>query len=584
MSQFSKEKVPASATLAAIAAFGSLTLPALGAPSAALTQTPPRSSAASPTTAPNNQVFAAAIEKARAFAFQNTHEPIGPLGKLAAAQLQVFGSAMGVPVEQLRNAKVADYGTFVMAVTNNWIYTADVAGNQALRPVSNLSLFSSGLTKQTEPLTSPVRVDSLTELSQKLAGTLGCDHDQSLAEKVVKREILTSRLCAANSLQFYEGRFLIRLCTKDNLSYFQVMCDHNYRPIRVETNVQTQEALHLSELLFKSAESSSLQLRQLRDGTSQMTLGTFSSPMEARFPEDAYSAEGETFLNSTISRKNPFTSGDFDTSNFNFLDVEAHRRSQDYKSNAYRWWKLSGEVGTVRGNWSAKTNSWDKPNIGIAHHSLEDYTLVGGEPTQRKDIVLSDHKSHTRPFASSRQLEARFYQDLGQCQIAMFFTHAGKIQDALQLARGIDVWVKLGNADYKLGTGNTRHLFFYGCSTMGAIKEHGEDHAPFSTLFDEWMPARYVNGLRTVCGVDGLEVSGNVDGWHFFSRYNKGDSISDAYTLGSLDGFNGHCPVTISYGSTQDDALATLADGRFSSEAALPTWAFASMWEDVPNG
>ena len=123
-------------------------------------------------------------------------------------------------------------------------------------------------------------------------------------------------------------------------------------------------------------------------------------------------------------------------------------------------------------------------------------------------------------------------------------------------------------------------MVFYGCSKMGAFRERQEGQT-FSTLFDEWMPGYYINGLRTVSGVDGVEVGGNVDGWHFFARYNKGDSIADSYSLGSFDGWNGHSPVTVSYGATVGDALTTLSDGRFSEEAAEPTWAVSSVWRNI---
>jgi hypothetical protein len=63
--------------------------------------------------------------------------------------LQAFGKALGVPAEQLQSPKVADYGTFVMAVTNDWIYTGDVAGNQTFRPVSVFSHTAEALDKET---------------------------------------------------------------------------------------------------------------------------------------------------------------------------------------------------------------------------------------------------------------------------------------------------------------------------------------------------------------------------------------------------------------------------------------------------
>jgi len=536
---------------------------------------------------PSDTKIAAAIDKARAFAYQNTHAPLGPLGKLAATQLLTIGKAMGIPTAELQNARVANHGAFAKAVTDNYIYTIDMAGNQTFRPISNVPKMSLRLNRKSDASISNVPVDFLNKYTLDIARILKCGEVADLSDMVVDKEVIAIGQCGTRSHLFYDGRYLTRWCSKDNHKYFQVMYDSNFQPIRIDTNVPTETSKQLTDYLFKGLKSNLGKTLALADDCDQFTFGTFFSPMEARFELNAFSYEGETSTYNTglISLdNNPYKSGGFDVSNFNFLDVGAYRQSSDYKWNVNEGWRSSGRLGGARGNFNASTNSWEKPQVSISHYSLEDYTLVGGEPTETKSMVLSDGRSHMRPFAVGRQFEPKFYSDLEGCTVAIFFTHSGPIGDRLQIARGIDVWTKIGNKNSKFGSGNTRHIIFHGCSTMGSFKEgEGSNNPKFLTLFDEWMPGSYINGLRTVSGVDGEEIGACSDGRHFHQRYNQGDGITDSFALGSLDGFNRHTPVTVAFGASPEEAFLTLADGRFSNKRTQSNWAVSSIWRKVKH-
>ena len=208
------------------------------------------------------------------------------------------------------------------------------------------------------------------------------------------------------------------------------------------------------------------------------------------------------------------------------------------------------------------------------HRSLRDYALVGGEPTQTNSIRQSDGRVYEYPFAELAQLAPAFYDDLEQCHVAVLNTHGGQINGRYRFRRGYDVWVEfrppMGRG---LGSGDLRHLFLEGCS--GLTYQHPPSEA---VLLSTWMQSAMSDGVATICGVDGEYVALDRNGWRFFGRYHKGDSISDAWGLGIIDECERNAPATTAFGATRGAALETLLDGRFAPQRAEAHWAAASVW------
>ena len=587
MSQFTRAKTDATTTLATLAAFGSLTFPALGAPVVSLHSETPLSAVSQQP--PLSQISDAA-EKARVFAFQNTHEPISDLGKFAASELQRFGRAIGVPQEQLDTPKVAFHGAFVKAVTNNWIYQFNAGGEQTIRPVSNVPLMISELTRNSQSSSLDNSEDRLIIAAKKLASVLGFGDDTIFKTTLKKQEILFVVECKnlGQSSQWCNGRFMVRLKADGN-QYFQVLFDDN-KVVRVDTNFQTASAKNAGSLLFHQIQSGpNASLVKGLDGN--ITFGTFFDPSEYRFEESAETFEGIPYLDPKATT-NPFEHDNFDAAPFlsvhGHFDASSRTDLVDYRAWAntgdgkywqfYQFSENGGREGGVRGTFDSKTQAWSVPNITVAHHPLKNYRLVGGEPVETKSFTLSDNQAHQFPADTSRQLEPQFYQDLEACTAATFSTHGGTINNTLQLRRGLDVWFCLGNTDSKFGSGQLRHLFLTGC---GGTDCFGQNKGDPNTLVSYWLTAKYVDGLQTLCGVDGVSVMGGGTGFHFFQPYNEDQSISESWWRGMIDECDSNAPVTVSYGTTRDEAITILADGRFSKQKSAPNFAAASVWRNL---
>ena len=87
-----------------------------------------------------------------------------------------------------------------------------------------------------------------------------------------------------------------------------------------------------------------------------------------------------------------------------------------------------------------------------------------------------------------------------------------------------------------------------------------------------------MNGLRTVCGVDGEASLLDRGGWRFFGHYNKGESISDSWAFALLDEFVENCPATAAYGKTVGEAVESLLGGRFTDEKGQTKAVAISVW------
>jgi hypothetical protein len=133
--------------------------------------------------------------------------------------------------------------------------------------------------------------------------------------------------------------------------------------------------------------------------------------------------------------------------------------------------------------------------------------------------------------------------------------------------------VVLAPPSQRLGVGKLRHLFLDGCAAFTFRRERQSAH-----LMKTWIREAPVNGLRTVCGVDGEASLLDRSGWRFFGHYNKGESVSDSWAFALLDEYVENCPATAAYGNTTREAAKSLLAGRFSDEKAQPKAVAISIW------
>ena len=104
-------------------------------------------------------------------------------------------------------------------------------------------------------------------------------------------------------------------------------------------------------------------------------------------------------------------------------------------------------------------------------------------------------------------------------------------------------------------------------------------------VLEDWFLAKNIKGLRTASRYDGT-ASGSGDVVRdFFAMYNKGDSISDAWLVSAMiyqDDWN--VPVTISYGSSLEEAVTTYSDGRLQKDRVSPNYVVAGVWTKTEIG
>lgn len=502
------------------------------------------------------------------------------INKLALKQFNQF---YGILENQKKDTEITfeKYHNFVVLQNLKWQYSIDIAGNQTFKTKTG-QLYIKDLFDRVHNNEHPSpNVRSIPEIpdqdfekkTKQIASKI-IERNLDLPQVLFKNEFVVFRICNDKEKKLtIRGRNLIRLSDKDNNKYFQIIFSPKGHPIRVDTNVVSEKAIKVSEEI---GNNHATVIKPIPNAP-PLNFGTFFDPNEHRFEINAYSYEGEPFLNTQI-KENHFGWDKFDVSQTHFIDIPSYKASKDYKSWCWHWWNIYGRVNGARGNFLEVNRRWEG-NISVIHHrNLKDYGIQGEDPKIIKEFKLSDGKVHKFPHDVSRELELSFYKDLEQCHVAAIFTHMGSIQNTLQMRRGLDVWCKLGNDKSKFGNGNLRHLILQGCSAMSCFKQ---DDARL--VFSEWLPANYIDGLRTASGIDGEGVGLDRDGWRFFGRYNKGDSISDSWAFGVIDECPGNDPVTLAYGATFKETIETLIDGRFSLTKAEPIWCIASIWSSKNN-
>ena len=207
----------------------------------------------------------------------------------------------------------------------------------------------------------------------------------------------------------------------------------------------------------------------------------------------------------------------------------------------------------------------------VQHKSLKSYGLT----STVTDWVNWEHCDGwaQHKTAGGLKLQPAFYDDLEWNHIAMISTHGGiafcdKGLDFYQFLKERDLWVSLHRPQDKgLGDGNLRHLFLATCSSMNW--NHGPKHGEMTNLVSDWMNEHIADGVRTICGADGVLAGAHMNGLKFFNKYRFGESISQAWFDMILDECTCNIPVTVAYGSTEDEAAINLFDGRFTK---TPRW------------
>lgn len=463
---------------------------------------------------------------------------------------------------------VTIFTTYAQASGNKWTLIVDCYGNRIFRPVS-LYIHMNPLLKekgQQESQVTEVHEVIIKKLMERTASYARQFTQTDMAWHTVttmKKEVLLQSECP-KAVSFHNGRYFVRLSNPDNTSFFQMLYTPQGKSLRVDTNIPNPAVSRLRDLLI----SYNSETPPPNSTTDPIVMGTFYDPDEYRFIFEASNYAGKDFLDSA-KKENPFrrTGPEF------WFGIQKYFECEEQKHWCWYWWNINGRMNGIRGNWSQSRNSWDFPNISVAfNRNLADYGYNNAGVSETKELKL-DGIIYTYPHGVSKTLENRFYEDLEGCHISVICTHGGFIEDRMQIRQRQDVWFLLNSDNNKLGNGKLRHLFIHACSTMNCFKEKlGQ------AMVREWMPARYVNGLNTICGGDGNHDTIERDGWRFFGRYNKQDSISDAWAFATIDESLANAPVTVAYGQTQNAAGKSLFEGRFSAQRVDPKYSAGSVW------
>ncbi len=369
----------------------------------------------------------------------------------------------------------------------------------------------------------------------------------------VKREIVFLRI-PEGQFRKLPGRRLVRLY-KEAASehYVQMLYADTGLPLAFESRVATPVTERIAMRLLDALAAGTA--FDVADPLSAR-LGTFYDPGEWRFEQTAYSYEGRSFLD-PMGRSNPFRP-DLDPPDIDTLPE--YLNSEEYRSWCWYWWHLYGRVNGMRGNWNASRGQWCNSQVVVArHHNLDFYNSADGRNT-----------------GDTQELEPAFYQDLEDCHVALFSGHGGPVNGWPQMSGGSHGWFAWGLGPYRLGDGNLRHLMIEGCGILSYWRDR-----PGRVLAQRWLAADFIDGLRTVSGFDGEYIGSDRNGWRFFGRYHQGQSLGDAWAFAAMDECPDNAPVTVAYGATEQEALSTLWDGRFSTNRASPLWAAAGLWVSI---
>lgn len=531
-----------------------------------------------------------------------------------------------VDPEDTSPAVASFVGSHIKVASDAWVYVLDTTGRQVFRPVAATphlaSAFEHDISADLDGWAQQRVPASTISLAKEIAlAAFGAEYVFDPATRLVpSRELITSKAIEWEMIRAYEGRTTVLFQpvrpdepTVEVLGSFLAFSPEGEPEVRTrsyhvpsrsyDTAITFAPAGHVMRLesgfttpdvrdmvgVYQQALLDGSIFRQpvLYDDT--MRLATFFNADEPRLELTAYSYEGEAFLDPDFSfcwfpwNCNPywpFTPLDYCYNSPYAPDVNLEiRPSRQYRYDTFNIWDDYGREGGIRGNWLDDSMGWEIPNASVqVHADLRDYLLL--EPPERiKEFKMCDEEKYPFWHSVGNKLEQQFFDDLESAQVAMINTHGGPLESlrigrhTFQFMRNYDEWVTLHEpGDDALGTGLLRHLFLETCSGLN-WRNNFKDHV--KNLVSDWMSAGVADGLRTVGGFDGGRIGGQVTGWRFFGHYHKGESISQAWFNMGLEEFDCNVPIMVAYGTTEQDAAATLFDGRFSHSRAGTGWAIA---------
>ena len=521
-------------------------------------------------------------------------------------------------------------GNHVEVASENWVYILDDSGCQLFRSKNVYPHLAASFSTDLAPtldqwMEEPVPQSQIEEARQLAKSLLGIDYAGNTQVRVVPvRELVASKgtNAKAEAVKYHEGRttvmFIPPISEDAKVSGYETSfsISRDGRPVvdvaetsaaprsfetaisfapgggvvRAETALVTSEAEE-TVCVFHEALASGLIEPGVYDYFAGMQLGTFFDPEEVRFELTAYSYEGEEFLdpNASIpcgtdpsgyySECNPYYMDFFPIAwcaNDSDGDAAYYITLPQYKYWCWFWWYLHDRKNGMRGNWDAASQSWEYDVHVARHRSLDSYSFVGST-TGNTAITTCDGASFTAPLGTDLKLEPAFYNDLELCHVAMISTHGGPLyspsnkRHTYHFRRDYDKWIKLHEeGDDGLGKGNLRHLFLETCASMNWI--FGPANGEPKNIETDWMNGHVADGIRTVCGADGTGHGYDRGGWRFFGSYHRGESISQSWINSLLTESELNHPVVMAYGSTEEEAAATLLDGRFTKTRGGTGW------------
>ncbi len=526
-------------------------------------------------------------------------------------------------------------GDHIEVASESWVYVLDNVGQQLFRPKSVyphlresfLHDISQNLPRWIHDPVPQNRIDQAKEFALSM---VGADYLKNPEVKITPaRELIASKSSKSETIdRHYEGRTVVMFTPPtpaDQMvkGYSTVMSPQavvETRPIdlpgrgyetavtfspsgnvvRMNSAFLTPEARRIIDVFNEGLRIHAIKGR-LYDFDPDIRFGSFFGPDEWRFESTAYSWEGQDF----VTTNEPFCPSTW------YLWDECNPFYQEYvlewypcldpiypdfsniwtalyyKYDYWQWWNNKGRTNGVRGNFIPSTQSWELPSYDVAKHkSLKTYGITDPSNLPTMDWDHCDgNREHDVPSVGGKKLEQAFYDDLEWNHIAVISTHGGtafcqppphgQSLDFYQFLKERDLWVSLHRPEDKgLGYGSLRHLFLATCSSMNW--NHGPKHGDSPNLVSDWMNGHIADGIRTICGADGPLAGSHMSGFKFFNMYRFGDSITQAWFDMIMDECTCNIPVTVAYGSTEDEAAINLFDGRFTKTRGGTGWIIAA--------
>jgi hypothetical protein len=515
-------------------------------------------------------------------------------------------------------------GNHIEVKSEKWVYVLDMAGQQVFRPVATYPLLKDSLSpeKDITPIldrwiVQPVDASTIDEAKRLAMVALGVNYMGDVAANVIPaRELIASKSLESESMSYHEGRTRIMFSPvipdEQKIRKYVTELTHgdDGEPIIKQHPVDLPPRSYETAIIFAGARAARLEstaalppeglriVDSFREGLlggyivgrpypyTPLTFGSFFSPEEWAFEYNAYAWQGEDFATDTTSLCPAYPEG-LPCHDDYFLDFDYFRNRPLYHNLFLSEWCDLGGYSGIRGNCldydvvTRTCRSWQIPGVAVVKHGDLSTYAYHCPPENAPCFPGSVNHRHCDGYQRIYQsrvgvkMGQAFYGDLEACHVAMISTHGGTPKcdwglDFYQFKKQTDLWTSLHREDDDgLGKGKLRHLFLQTCNSMGWV--HEPKHGGLRIIDSQWMNSHVADGIRTICGVDGPAVGkagAHVTGLPFFSHYHNGDSIIDSFFAQELAACDCNAPVTIAYGSTEDEAASTLFDGRFEKERA----------------